>query len=67
MAQLLIHQELTMAQYQYSGRSNPCPICDRTKDKDCRWNEEVVFCHSHIDQDGQVNGYVYRGATNDGL
>ncbi|MFG6104892.1 DUF3987 domain-containing protein [Leptothoe sp. EHU-05/26/07-4] len=67
MAQLPIHQELTMAQYQYSGRSNPCPICDRTKDKDCRWNEEVVFCHSHIDQDAQVNGYVYRGATNDGL
>ncbi|ESA34122.1 bifunctional dna primase polymerase famiily protein [Leptolyngbya sp. Heron Island J] len=67
MAQLPIHQELTMAQYQYSGRSNPCPICDRTKDKDCRWNEEVVFCHSHIDQDAQVKGYVYRGATNDGL
>ncbi|MEM6256407.1 MAG: DUF3987 domain-containing protein, partial [Cyanobacteria bacterium P01_D01_bin.156] len=56
-----------MAQYQYSGRSHPCPICDRTKDQDCRWNEEVVFCHTHIDQDVQVAGYVYRGVTADGL
>jgi hypothetical protein len=56
-----------MTQYVYSGRSRPCPICDRTKDPDCRWNDEVVFCHSHIDQDASVEGYVYRGATADGL
>jgi hypothetical protein len=35
-----------MTQYVYSGRSRPCPICDRTKDPDCRWNDEVVFCHT---------------------
>ncbi|MBW4652012.1 MAG: hypothetical protein KME20_02985 [Kaiparowitsia implicata GSE-PSE-MK54-09C] len=56
-----------MAQYIYSGRSRPCPICGRIKDQDCRWNEEVVFCHTHIDQDGAVDGYVYRGATADGM
>ena len=56
-----------MKQYVYSGRSRPCPICDRTKDPDCRWNDEVVFCHSYIDQDASVEGYVYRGATADGL
>jgi len=56
-----------MTQYVYSGRSRPCPICDRTKDPDCRWNDEVVFCHSHIDQDASIEGYVYRGATADGL
>ena len=56
-----------MTQYVYSGRNRPCPICDRTKDPDCRWNDEVVFCHTHIDQDTSVEGYVYRGATADGL
>jgi len=56
-----------MAQYVYSGRSRPCPICGRTKDQDCRWNEEVVFCHTHVDQDGAADGYVYRGATADGM
>ncbi len=54
-----------MAQYIYSGRSRPCPICDRTKDQDCRWNQEVVFCHTH--RDGEVAGYIYRGATADGM
>ncbi len=56
-----------MSQYQYSGRSQPCPICNRTKDQDCRWNDEVVFCNTHIDQDAEVAGHVYRGATSDGL
>ena len=56
-----------MAQYIYSGRSRPCPICGRIKDQDCRWNEEVVFCHTHVDQDRAVDGYVYRGATADGM
>ena len=56
-----------MTQYVYSGRQQPCPICDRTKDPDCRWNDEVVFCHTHVDQDQGVEGYVYRGATADGM
>lgn len=47
--------------FQYSGRGNPCPICDRTKDGDCRWNDEVVLCHTHVDRDAQIEGYVYRG------
>jgi CRISPR-associated protein Cmr3 len=46
----------------YSGRHNPCPICGRTKDQDCHWNDPVVFCHTYIDQDAGVSGYVYRGA-----
>jgi len=28
-----------------SGRNNPCPICGRTKDGDCRWTDDVIFCH----------------------
>ncbi|MEM9448016.1 MAG: hypothetical protein AAGA75_05745 [Cyanobacteria bacterium P01_E01_bin.6] len=47
--------------FQYSGKGNPCPICNRTKDADCRWNNEVCLCHSYIDQDAQIPGYIYRG------
>ncbi|MBW4460674.1 MAG: hypothetical protein KME47_10615 [Nodosilinea sp. WJT8-NPBG4] len=47
--------------FQQSGKGKPCPICDRTKDSDCRWNNEVVLCHTHVDRDAQIEGYVYRG------
>ena len=30
---------------EYSSRKKPCPICGRFKDADCRWNDEVIFCH----------------------
>ena len=30
---------------QYSSKRNPCPVCARDKDSDCRWNDEVIFCH----------------------
>ena len=29
-----------------SGRKTPCPSCGRTKDGDCRFNNEVILCHS---------------------
>ncbi len=48
--------------FQHSGKTAPCPICGRTKDSDCRWNSEVVLCHTHVDRDAGVPGYVYRGA-----
>ena len=56
-----------MSQFTYSSQNNPCPICERVKDGDCRWNNEVVFCHSFIDEDAKVSGYVYRGSTDDGM
>lgn len=27
------------------GRNRACPTCGWTKDADCAWNEEPVFCH----------------------
>ena len=30
---------------QKSGRNNPCPSCGRVKDADCRWTDDVIFCH----------------------
>ena len=32
-----------------SGRNNPCPHCQRVKDADCRWNDEVILCHTGTD------------------
>lgn len=30
----------------YSCKQNPCPICSRTKDGDCRWGAEWIACHT---------------------
>ena len=38
-----------MEKYSYSSRRTPCPICGRTKDDDCRWNDEVILCHTGTD------------------
>lgn len=34
-----------------SSKSNPCPICDRTKDGDCRISADgqMVLCHNNFD------------------
>ena len=32
-----------------SGRNNPCPVCGRTKDTDCRWNDATILCHTGTD------------------
>ena len=32
-----------------SSRNQPCPVCGRTKDADCRWSDEVILCHSGTD------------------
>lgn len=32
-------------QMKHSSKSNPCPVCDRTKDDKCRWNDNFIFCY----------------------
>jgi hypothetical protein len=34
------------ARLHYSSKQNPCPICSRTKDGDCRWGAEWIACHT---------------------
>lgn len=34
------------ARLHYSSKHNPCPICSRTKDGDCRWGAEWIACHT---------------------
>ena len=30
---------------KHSGNKNPCPSCGRSKDADCRWTEDIIYCH----------------------
>jgi hypothetical protein len=31
---------------QKSSKRTPCPVCGRDSDGDCRWSNEVIFCHN---------------------
>jgi len=54
----------TSGQFTYSSPKNPCPVCGRTKDSDCRWNaEEICHCRTYAKEHLGV-GEVIRG--NDG-
>jgi hypothetical protein len=53
--------------FTVSSAKNPCPICDRTKDADCHFNDEIILCHSDVDCDARKDGYIHRGATDDGM
>ena len=65
--------------FKASGKGNPCPICGRSKDSDCRIGAEIVLCHhgsshhppeglkpgdTHIGGDGQQ--WAYTKDTSDG-
>jgi len=45
--------------FTYSSPKNPCPVCGRTKDRDCRWNE-VCHCRTYAKEYLEV-GNVIRG------
>jgi hypothetical protein len=47
-----------------SGKGNPCPICGRSKDGDCRIGAEIVLCHhgsSHHPPEGLRPGDTLPG------
>jgi CRISPR-associated protein Cmr3 len=55
----------------YSSKQNPCPICGRTKDGDCRISTDgqQVVCHRPKDlRRGHdvMNGWAFTGNTSDG-
>ena len=53
-----------MAEFTPSSRANPCPICSRTKDGDCRIGAELVLCHhgsSHHPPEGLRPGDTHPG------
>lgn len=56
--------------WTYSGKSNPCPICDRTKDTDCRITEDggMVLCHSEVNgrvKGDQLGNYIWIGSISE--
>lgn len=44
-----------------SSKTNPCPVCNRTKDADCRISADglMVLCHTHRDADPQIPGWKF--------
>lgn len=54
-----------------SSKVNPCPVCGRTKDGDCRTSADgkAVICHKHTDLKpgiDVVNGWAFTSNTSDG-
>jgi putative DNA primase/helicase len=53
-----------------SSKSNPCPVCGRTKDGDCRisHDEKMVLCHQNFDhaKTQQPHLWHFNGSTSDG-
>ena len=56
-----------------SSRRNPCPVCGRTKDGDCRFLDGgLILCHGNTEHragsviDGQDGRYAFLGVTADG-
>ena len=53
-----------------SSKSNPCPVCGRTKDGDCRISSDgkMVLCHQNFDnaKTQQTNLWHYDGTSSDG-
>ena len=53
-----------------SSKSNPCPVCGRTKDGDCRISHDgkMVLCHQNFDhaKTQQPDLWHFNGSTSDG-
>ena len=52
-----------------SSTKNPCPVCGRKKDGDCRIKDNgIVFCHTFADETvgEEQNGYRFVQQNNDG-
>ena len=53
-----------------SSKSNPCPVCGRTKDGDCRISHDgkMVLCHQNFEHSKtqQPDLWHFNGSTSDG-
>ena len=51
-----------------SGKNNPCPVCGRVKDEDCRISPELVLCHKNTDHKvgDVIDGWAFTGVSSDG-
>jgi len=49
------------SKFTYSSRRNPCPVCGRTKDSDCRWSGGLCHCRTYAKEYLRV-GEVVQGS-----
>ena len=62
-------EDLQMTRLTASSLCNPCPVCGRTKDGDCRiLNTGSVFCQTYADENigTELEGYKFAKRNNDG-
>lgn len=56
--------------FSNSSKKNPCPVCGRTKDGDCRisLDKKLVLCHRNFDhaKTDQPDLWDFKGETSDG-
>ncbi len=50
-----------MTKFTPSDKRNPCPICQRTKDGDCRISPDLnlILCHTHQSSDPHISGWRF--------
>lgn len=64
------HSVVSTNAMEHSSQDSPCPICDRTKDRDCAWTSDkgLVLCYTE-GKDGNpaqsANGYHFNGQYSD--
>ena len=52
--------------FQVTNKQNPCPVCGRTKDGDCRISQDEGLVLCHTERNGrkpgeEFNGFIYLG------
>ncbi len=58
-------QSVKHSDFNHSGARQPCPVCGRTKDRDCSWTKDEyrVLCHTYVKESAPatINGYQFTG------
>ena len=71
----MITSIVSHSKFTYSSRRNPCPVCGRVKDSDCRWDEKLLHCRTyaktHLRRGETVQGsdgqqWAYLGSSDGG-
>ena len=60
---------MDQVKFTRSSKSNPCPVCNRTKDADCSIGPNLVLCHSntgHTPGKYIQNGWAFTKDASDG-
>jgi predicted P-loop ATPase len=65
----VMHLHNSHSKLNHSGKNAPCPICGRTKDRDCSWTDDqgMVLCHTHANDPKPVPGYQFRKLCDSGI